>query len=478
MGGHGVLGRGPTFQSGAKCIKISRSGAFQTFNHEGSGLAVAQISEDRAKISVSPETPHRMPGQLTTVRQRLDRNAIRLAAILVAVLIAAFLIAHFLLPSKPAKTSVPAVPVGVARIGTGTMHVVLSGLGTVTPTSTITVQTQINGQLIAVGYREGQVVKKGQFLAQIDPRPYQVALAQAQGALAHDSGLLNQAKSDLARYAALDKQNAIAKQILTDQEFLVQQDMGTVMEDQATVNNAKLNLAYCHIVAPVPGRAGLRLVDAGNYVQTASGTGLVVLTVLQPITVIFVLPEDQIREVSQQMQSGAPLAVTAYDRNEDRAIAQGVLTTIDNTVDTTTGTVKLRATFPNTDLALFPNEFANAQLLLRTLSNVPEVPVRAVQTGAPGTFVYLVTPKRTAHVQVIKTGVTDGDWMQVLSGLKPGDTVVTDGAGLLREGAKVRAVASGNATPVQVNNGPGAPPGRQPQNARPLPHRKHAPPAP
>jgi multidrug efflux system membrane fusion protein len=372
---------------------------------------------------------------------------------------------------------VQVVPVGVSRIATGDMPVQLMGLGTVTPMATVTVQTQINGQLTAVGYKEGQIVQKGQFLAQIDPRPYQIALTQAQGALAHDTGLLNQAKSDLARYLALDKANAIAKQIVTDQEFLVQQDTGTVLEDQAAVNNAKLNIAYCHIVAPVTGRAGLRLVDPGNYVQTASATGLVVLTELQPITVIFVLPEDQIQSVTEQMQTGAQLAVTAYDRNEEKAIAQGVLTTVDNTVDTTTGTVKLRATFPNTNLALFPNEFVNAQVVLQTLKNVPEVPVRAVQTGAPGTFVYLVTPQHTAHVQVIKSGVTVGDVTQVISGLKPGDTVVTDGAGLLREGAKVRVIPNGNAGPVQVNNGPGAPPGAQPQNAQPMPKHKHHKPA-
>jgi membrane fusion protein, multidrug efflux system len=409
----------------------------------------------------------------------LRRGAdLRLLVILLAtVVIAGLLLWHFLGSPRQAKSYVPAVPVGVSQITTGDMPVQLMGLGTVTPMATVTVQTQINGVLTAVGYKEGQIVQKGQFLAQIDPRPYQIALEQAQGALAHDTGLLNQAKSDLQRYVALDRQNAIAKQTVTDQEFLVQQDQGLVLEDQASVNTQKLNLVYCHIVSPVTGRVGLRLVDPGNYVQTSSATGLVVLTQLQPITVIFVLPEDQIQAVSQETGGGARLAVTAFDRNQERVIAQGVLTTIDNTVDTTTGTVKLRATFPNENLALFPNEFVNAQLLLKTLKNAIEVPVRAVQTGAPGSFVYLVRPNRTAHVQVIKTGVTDGDFTQVLSGLKPGDTVVTDGAGLLREGAKVRVMPNGSAAPVQVNNGPGAPPGQQPQNARPVPHHNHSKPA-
>lgn len=404
---------------------------------------------------------------------RRGANLRLLAILLGALLIAGLLIWHFIFSGHRAKPHVQSIPVGVSKIATGDMPVQLMGLGTVTPVATVTVQTQINGELTAVGYKEGQIVQKGQFLAQIDPRPYQIALEQAQGALAHDTGLLNQAKSDLQRYLALDRVNAIARQTVTDQEFLVQQDEGLVMEDQASVNTQKLNLVYCHIASPVTGRVGLRLVDPGNYVQTSSATGLVVLTQLQPITVIFVLPEDQIQAVTQQMVAGAKLSVTAFDRNQQRAIAQGVLTTIDNTVDTTTGTVKLRATFPNANLALFPNEFVNAQLLLQTLKNVIEVPVRAVQTGAPGTFVYLVRPNHTAHVQVIKTGVTDGDFTQVLSGLKPGDTVVTDGAGLLREGAKVRISPSGNATPVQVNNGPGAPPGHQPQNAQPLPHQHH-----
>jgi multidrug efflux system membrane fusion protein len=437
---------------------------------------ITRSAEDQAELEARAKRRGGLrPG--TAIPLRRGANLRLMAILLVALLIIGFLIWHFLFGSPKEKTHVQLVPVGVSRIATGDMPVQLMGLGTVTPMATVTVQTQINGQLTAVGYKEGQIVQKGQFLAQIDPRPYQIALAQAQGALAHDTGLLNQAKSDLARYLALDRANAIAKQTVTDQQFLVQQDSGTVMEDQASVNNAKLNIAYCHIVAPVTGRAGLRLVDSGNYVQTASATGLVVLTELQPITVIFVLPEDQIQSVTQQMQTGAQLAVTAYDRNEEKAIAEGVLTTVDNTVDTTTGTVKLRATFPNTNLALFPNEFVNAQLLLETLKNVPEVPVRAVQTGAPGTFVYLIRPNHTAHVQVIKPGVTDGDVTQVISGLKPGDTVVTDGAGLLREGAKVRVIPNGNATPVQVNNGPGAPPGAQPQNAQPMPKHKHRKPA-
>jgi multidrug efflux system membrane fusion protein len=434
---------------------------------------ITQTVQNQAEIDAQSK-PRAAVASDTAIPLRRGANLRLLAILVAALLIAALLIWHFAFPTPQAKSYVPAAPVGVSKIAAGDMPVQLVGLGTVTPVATVTVQTQISGQLTAVGYKEGQIVQKGQFLAQIDPRPYAIALQQAQGVLAHDTGLLNQAKSDLQRYVALDRANAIAKQTVTDQEFLVQQDTGLVAEDDAAINTQKLNLAYCHIVAPVTGRAGLRLVDPGNYVQTSSGTGLVVLTELQPITVIFVLPEDEIQAVSQQIRTGTKLQVIAFDRNQQQAIAQGVLTTIDNTIDTTTGTVKLRATFPNENLALFPNEFVNAQLLLQTLKNVTEVPVRAVQTGAPGTFVYLVRPNRTAHVQVIKTGVTDGDFTQVLSGLKPGDTVVTDGAGLLTEGAKLRVMQNGNRTPVQVNNGPGAPPGQQLQNARPMPHHKRS----
>lgn len=368
---------------------------------------------------------------------------------------------HFLRPSKPSKPGVEAAPVGVAKAASGNMNVELEGLGTVTPISTVTVQTQINGQLVSVGYREGQLVKQGDFLAQIDPRPYEVALEQARGALAHDTGLLNQARSDLARYLVLKRENAIADQVVSDQEFLVQQDTGTVLQDQANVNNAKLNLTYCHIVSPVTGRAGLRLVDPGNYVQAASSTGLVVLTVLRPITVVFVLPEDNIPAVARQLREGHTLPVTALDRSDTKIIAQGTLTSLDNTVDTTTGTVKLRATFPNNDFALFPNGFVNARLQLETLRHVLEIPARAVQTGAPGTFVYVVRPNHTVHVQVVKTGVTNGDNVQIASGLKPGDTVVTDGIGLLREGAAVRISPEVKSIPTQTNTGPGAPPGEQ-----------------
>jgi len=387
-------------------------------------------------------------------------------AVVVVLLIA--LAIRLLTPAKKAPPPPRSVPVGVAKVAEGDLHVALSGLGTVTPTATITVQTQINGQLTAVNFKEGQRVEKGEVLAQIDDRPYKVTLAQAQGALVHDQGLLDQAKSDLARYAILNAQDSIAKQTYADEQFLVKQDEGTVLEDKAAIASAKLNIAYCRITAPVGGRVGLRLVDPGNYVQTSSSTGLVVITQLQPITVVFVLPEDQAGEVMNAMAKGGPLKVTALDRNDAKPIAVGTLLTVDNTVDTTTGTVKLRASFPNADLKLFPNEFVNASLELKTLQKAVTAPVRALQYGAPGTFVYVVQPDQTVAVRVVKTGVVDGDQVQILDGLKPGDTVVVDGTDLLRAGAKVKITPSAGKRAVNVNSGPGAPPGQQPQNATPV----------
>jgi membrane fusion protein, multidrug efflux system len=359
--------------------------------------------------------------------------------------------------------------VGAAKVGVGQIDETLVGLGTVTPLATITVQTQINGELTEVGFQEGQLVHKGDFLAQIDSRPFEAALHLAQGQLAHDTGLLDQAQSDLARFVTLGRQDSIAQQQVADQKFLVQQDKGLVQEDQANVETAKLNLAYCHIIAPVTGRVGLRLVDPGNYVQTTNTTGLVVLAQVEPISVIFVVPEDAIQDVWDEVRAGQKLAVSAYNRSDDKLIATGTLESVDNLIDTTTGTVKLRATFPNTDEKLFPNQFVNARLLVRTLDNATTAPVAAIQHGAPGTFVFLIKPDNSIAVQKVQTGVTNGDRIQIASGLKVGDTVVVDGADRLREGSKVRIVPDDGDTAANVNDGPGAPPGQQPSNARKVP---------
>jgi multidrug efflux system membrane fusion protein len=370
-------------------------------------------------------------------------------------------------PQKRAPQDVQSV--GAAKVAADQIKETIAGLGTVTPLATITVQTQINGQLMEVGFQEGQLVHKGDFLVQIDPRPFQAALDLAQGQLAHDQGLLDQAQSDLVRFETLGRQDSIAMQQVTDQKFLVQQDKGLVQEDQANIETAKLNLAYCHIVAPVTGRVGLRLIDPGNYVQTTNTTGLVVLTEVAPISVIFVIPEDSIQDVWDEVRAGQKLAVSAYNRSDDKLIATGTLESVDNLIDTTTGTVKLRATFPNTDEKLFPNQFVNARLLVRTLDHVTTAPVAAIQHGAPGTFVFLIKPDNSIAVQKIQTGVTDGDRVQITSGLKPGDVVVVDGADRLRDGSKVRITPDGDDTAGNVNDGPGAPPGQQPNNARHVP---------
>src|SRR5271157_2679278 len=258
------------------------------------------------------------------------------------------------------------VPVGVATVQKGDMPVTLTGLGTVTPLATVTVKTQINGYLTQVAFQEGQMVKQGDFLAQIDPRPYQVALEQAEGQLAKDQALLKNAQLDLVRYNTLVAQNSIATQTRDTQVYLVAQDQAAIKTDQAQIDAQKLNLVYCHIVSPVSGRVGLRQVDAGNYVQTSDANGIVIVTQLQPISVIFTLPEDNLPAVLKQLHAGASLAATAYDRTNTTELGKGHLETVDNQIDTTTGMVKLRAIFDNEQEILFPNQFVNARLLVDT----------------------------------------------------------------------------------------------------------------
>jgi membrane fusion protein, multidrug efflux system len=330
------------------------------------------------------------------------------------------------------------IPVGVATAAQGDMPVTLSGLGSVTPLATVTVQTQISGYLMSVGFTEGQHVKKGDFLAQIDPRPYQVALEQDQAQLAKDQASLRAAEIDLKRYNTLAAQNSIATQTRDDQIYTVAQDKAQVQVDQAQVDTQKLNLVYCHIISPVTGRVGLRQVDPGNYVTPTNLTsGIVVVTQTQPISVIFTLPEDNLPQVQQQVHAGATLEATAYDRTGTTKIATGKLETIDNQIDPTTGTVKLRAIFDNTDDALFPNQFVNIKLLVRTLQDAVLIPTAAIQRGAPGTFVYLVKPNRTVAVQKVDLGPGDGQKVAILSGLEAGDRVVDDGADRLKDGAKI-----------------------------------------
>jgi len=351
--------------------------------------------------------------------------------------------------------------VGVAPVEKGDMPVTLSQLGTVTPLATVTVKTQISGYLVQVAFKEGQMVNKGDFLAQIDPRPYQVALEQAQAQLGKDQALLKNAQVDLQRYNTLVAQNSIAKQTRDTQVSLVAQDEATVKADQAQIDAQKLNLTYCRIVSPVTGRVGLRQVDAGNYVQTSDPNGIVVVTQLQPISVIFTLSEDSLPEVMKRVRAGAVLPVTAYDRTGATELAQGKLDTVDNQIDTTTGTVKLRAIFDNDQLVLFPNQFVNVKLLVNTLHDADIVPNSAIQRGAPGTFVYVVKPENTVAVQKVKLGPSDGQRIAILSGLEPGQSVVTDGADRLRDGAKVTI-----ASPQPAASTTEAPPQPQDQQQR------------
>jgi membrane fusion protein, multidrug efflux system len=346
-------------------------------------------------------------------------------------------------------------PVGVARIDRGDIRLTLRALGAVTPLATVTVTSQISGYLMSVGFKEGQLVKKGQVLAQIDPRPYQVALEQDQAQLARDEATLKQAQMDLSRYETLSGQQSIARQTYEDQVWTVKQNQGTVDYDRAQIKAQQLNLTYCRIVAPTDGRVGLRQVDPGNYVQTGSATGIVVLTVLKPTTVEFAVPEDNVPQVIERVQAGAQLAVTAFDRANVTQLAVGQLAAVDTQVNSTTGTVMLRANFDNADEKLFPSQFVNVVMLLDTLKDVVRVPSRAVQRGAPGSYVYLVGDENTVAVHPIKLGAQDGDFFAVLAGLTAGDVVVTDGADRLRDGAKV-SIPSPSATPA-IPAAPNAP---------------------
>jgi multidrug efflux system membrane fusion protein len=331
----------------------------------------------------------------------------------------------------------PAQTIRDAQAATGDIPLYVNALGTVTSLATVTVRTQIAGNLQQVGFEEGQIVKAGDFLAQIDSRPYQATLAQAQAQLAKDTALHAQAEADYARYQTLGKQDSIATQQIDDQKFLVAQDKAAMANDQAQIDAANLNITYTRIVAPISGRIGLRQVDQGNYVQVTDANGIVVITQIQPISVIFSTPEDNLPQIAARVKSGAILPVTAFDRANTKQLATGSLTTTDNQIDTTTGTFKVRAGFANDDGALFPNQFVNARLLVDTLSGAVLVPNAAVQLGPNGNFVYVVKDDDTVTVRLIKIGPTDGVRTAITTGLAVGENVVIDGADRLREGAKV-----------------------------------------
>ena len=341
-----------------------------------------------------------------------------------------------------APARAPASPpqaVGIASVATADMPVSDSGLGTVTSLANVVVQTQISGVLQTIGFREGQIVHKGDLLAQIDPRPYQALLDQARGTLAHDEGLLRQAQTDARRYALLQRQDSIGRQQAEDQQFVVQQYEGSIAADQGAIETQQVNLAFCRITSPINGRVGLRQVDAGNYITPALTNGIVVVTQLDPISVIFPLPEDDVPAIQAQLAAGAAMQAGAFDRSNTTEIATVTLETIDNQIDTTTGTVRLRALF------------ANVKLIINTVHNAVTVPNAALQTGAPGSFVYAVQPDSTVAVRPVKLGVADAGKTQILSGLAVGNPVVVDGADRLKDGAKV--VLPGSKPPGNAQDG-------------------------
>ncbi|MGJ0492515.1 MdtA/MuxA family multidrug efflux RND transporter periplasmic adaptor subunit [Methylobacter sp.] len=348
-------------------------------------------------------------------------------------------------PGKPDFSTVAVVAEAATR---GDFLIYLNGLGTVTALNTATIRSRVDGELIRVAFEEGQMVREGDLLAEIDPRPFQAQLMQAEGQLLRDEALLKNAQIDLERYQTLLEQDSIAAQQTATQEALVRQYRGTVETDRGLIADAKLQLTYTRIKAPFTGRLGLRLVDKGNIIQTSDVDGLVVLTQIQPITVVFTLPENDLPAVMKRLRAGERLPIEAYERSGNNRLAQGRLVAVDNQIDTTTGTIRLKAQFDNEDHALFPNQFVNIRMTVDTLRAVTIIPGSAIQRGTPGTFAYVVKEDETVSVRPLKLGPAEGDKVAVLEGLEPGERVVIDGTDKLREGAKVELVTREPARPA------------------------------
>ena len=365
------------------------------------------------------------------------------------------------------------VAVSVATATSDSIQVRIPALGTVTPLATVTVRTQISGVMQKIFFAEGQTVQQGDPLAQIDPRPYEAALQQVQGNLRRDQSLLANAKLDLTRYEGLVKEDSVAQQQLDTQRALVDQYKGTIEADEGQVKTANVNLLYTHITAPVSGRVGLRQVDQGNYVTPGDANGIVVINQLQPITVIFSIPEDNVTRLMQRLNAGTPLLVEAYDRGNSTKLADGTLLTVDNEIDVTTGTVKLRAQFANADGLLFPNQFVNIQLLQELLQNQIVIPNAAVRRGAPNgvvsSFVYVVTSDSTVKVRPVTLGVVDAERVAVTAGLTAGEVVVTEGGDRLRDDAKVLLPNAARKPGAPMAPGAPAAPGTHRQRAHAKP---------
>jgi membrane fusion protein, multidrug efflux system len=396
-----------------------------------------RICRPEIRISVLPAPDS---SGLQVANHRPGHPRLRWAGALLVAILIGFVAVHLFI-AKPARRSAEPEVVEVARATRGQMPVILNELGTVTPTATVTVvpNQAVSGYLTEVPFREGQDVTKGQLLAQIDPQPYEVLKQQAQAQLGKDQATLAQARADLAIYEQLEKQKSIAVQTYTDQKYLVEQDAAAVRIDQANIAQYALDIRYCHVTAPVTGRVGLRLVDPGNYITGSSSTGLAVVTTMKPTTVEFTVAQNDLEKVVERFNaSGMKLSVTAFSSDGTRKLGSGLLYALSNQMTPSTGTVTLRATFPNTDEALFPNEFVNVQLLVETLSGALLVPTPAILSGAPGNYVYLVNKNNTVAVRKVTIGPSDGRNTVISSGLSLGDTVAVNGTDRLSDGARIR----------------------------------------
>jgi membrane fusion protein, multidrug efflux system len=412
------------------------------------------MSEQLPEIE-APEHPQHLlappadaPTKVTVVEKRPSRRPRRwvYAAILVILALAGLFwwyehaksaAAAKAASAKARSAAAAGIPVVAAQATKGNIGVYVTGLGAITPIYTVTVKSRVDGQLMSVHFKEGDLVNQGDPLIEIDPRPYEAAVIQAQGALVRDTALLANSRVDLIRYTTLVAQDAVPEQQLATQRALVAQYEGTVTNDQGVLDAAKVNVVYCHIASPITGIVGLRLVDPGNIVHSTDTNGMIVITQIQPISVIFTVGEDQLPPVLQKVRAGQKLTVEAWDRDLKTKIASGSLSTIDNLIDQTTGTLKLRAIFDNENRALFPNQFVNARLLQQEKTGVTLLPSAAIQRNTNDTYVYLIQPNNTVTVRNVKIGTTEGDQSEITSGLSPGDKVVMTGVDKLQEGTKV-----------------------------------------
>jgi multidrug efflux system membrane fusion protein len=387
-----------------------------------------------------PGLPEATTPEATTHVSRRRRRIAWIVGLSALVALVALVIHHRLsTPTVNARFAMMGgpLPVSVAKVTTGNVPVIIDALGTATPLATVTVRPQVTGPLVDIAFKEGEKIEKGGLLALIDPRPYQAALDQARGQLDRDQAALASAKVDLARYKRLLAQNSVSAQTYSDQLATMRQDEATVAADQAAVETAALNLSYCRITSPVTGRVGLRQVDIGNLVQANQTTPIVTVTQMQPMSVLFTVPENDLTQIFKHDGNGRKLTVQAWDPAMKHLIATGTLASADNEINTSTGTLELRALFDNADSELFPNEFVNVKLVLTTLKNQVVVPSAAVQNGPSSHFVFIVNPNHTVAMRTVVTGPTDGSNVAIMKGLTPGETVVTDGADQLRNGAHV-----------------------------------------